>query len=66
MQWRFVLVALAARLAARDKMLIRVACRFTVFFTVNGLPRNGSPLRYQRSWLITVWCAFFALETWDG
>ena len=34
------------------------ACRFTVFFTVNGLPRNGSPLRNQRSLLSTVLCAF--------
>ena len=48
----------AARFPARDRMLITVACRWTVFFTVNGLPRNGWPLRNQRSLATTVLCAF--------
>ena len=60
------LPALAARFAARDRMFIRVACRFTVFFTVNGLPRNGGPFWNQRSWAITVLCASRALEISDG
>ena len=39
----FVVGSLAQPLRCRDRILITVACRFTVFFTVNGLPRNGRP-----------------------